>query len=111
MELVKDNDDFYTYTWVDTREGRLVYNAVSGEFIKEIDDKIDPAKAYFNQMNAVAQEMREAQENYNCESNIYDCEDFSTQEEAQLVYRACGTARDIHYLDGDSDGVACEALP
>ena len=45
-----------------------------------------------------------------CSSNYYNCADFSTQAEAQSVMEFCGSG-DIHYLDGDSDGVACETLP
>lgn len=39
----------------------------------------------------------------------YNCDDFETQQEAQRVYERCGT--DINRLDGDKDGVVCEALP
>jgi hypothetical protein len=35
------------------------------------------------------------------------CQDFSTQAEAQAYMQANGAT----YLDGDSDGVACESLP
>jgi excalibur calcium-binding domain-containing protein len=42
-------------------------------------------------------------------ANIYNCSDFSTQEEAQSVYDS--DTSDPNYLDGDSDGVACESLP
>lgn len=44
-----------------------------------------------------------------CSSNVYNCANFRTQAEAQKVLEACG--RDVHKLDGDSDGVACETLP
>ncbi|MBC7943515.1 excalibur calcium-binding domain-containing protein [Candidatus Saccharibacteria bacterium] len=40
--------------------------------------------------------------------NEYNCSDFSSQEEAQETYEDDTT--DPNYLDGDSDGVACEAL-
>jgi hypothetical protein len=39
----------------------------------------------------------------------YNCDDFETQTEAQEVYDACDT--DINRLDGDNDGIVCEALP
>ncbi len=39
----------------------------------------------------------------------YNCSDFVTQEEAQRVYEQCGT--DVNRLDGDKDGIVCEALP
>ena len=47
-----------------------------------------------------------------CSHNAYNCEDFSTQAEAQRVFEACGgVGSDIHRLDGNKDGVACESLP
>jgi hypothetical protein len=39
----------------------------------------------------------------------YNCDDFETQFEAQVIYDQCGT--DINRLDGDKDGIVCEALP
>lgn len=39
----------------------------------------------------------------------YNCDDFATQEEAQAVYNQCG--EDVNRLDGDGDGIVCEALP
>lgn len=45
-----------------------------------------------------------------CSSNYYNCADFNTQAEAQTVMEFCGSD-DIHYLDGDDDGIACESLP
>ena len=47
---------------------------------------------------------------YECSYNKYNCTDFKTQAEAQAVMKYCGND-DIHYLDGDDDGIACEALP
>ncbi len=47
-----------------------------------------------------------------CNSNTYNCGDFQTQAEAQEVYEACGgVSNDIHKLDGNLDGEACESLP
>ncbi len=41
-----------------------------------------------------------------------DCADFATQAEAQAFFIAAGgPEQDPHRLDGDNDGVACEALP
>lgn len=49
---------------------------------------------------------------YSCSSNLYNCSDFDTQAEAQAVYEMCGgPATDIHRLDGEGDGEACESLP
>ncbi|MFH1376256.1 MAG: excalibur calcium-binding domain-containing protein [Candidatus Woesearchaeota archaeon] len=44
-----------------------------------------------------------------CSYNKYNCADFSTQAQAQVMLEKCGY--DVHYLDGDGDGVACESLP
>lgn len=42
----------------------------------------------------------------------YNCEDFSTQSEAQAFFMKAGGLRaDTNRLDGDKDGEACEALP
>jgi len=49
---------------------------------------------------------------YNCSSNTYNCSDFKTQKEAQVVFDYCGGAtNDIHALDADGNGDACESLP
>ena len=49
---------------------------------------------------------------YICSYNAYNCDDFKTQSEAQKVYELCGGINnDVHWLDGDNDGIACEILP
>jgi hypothetical protein len=50
----------------------------------------------------------------NAEKMDYNCSDFKTQPEAQSVYARCqtlGKNMDIFRLDGDKDGMVCEALP
>jgi len=49
---------------------------------------------------------------WDCSGNIYNCGDFSSQAEAQACYKYCllQTGKDIHRLDGDNDGIACESL-
>ncbi len=48
-----------------------------------------------------------------CSYNAYNCSDFKTQAEAQKVYDYCmqKVGYDVHRLDRDKDGVACESLP
>lgn len=42
----------------------------------------------------------------------YNCDDFSTQPEAQNFFKKVGgVGNDLNRLDGDKDGKACEALP
>ena len=48
-----------------------------------------------------------------CSHNAYNCSDFSTQCEAQACYEKCRAEGrgDVHKLDRDNDGRACESLP
>ena len=47
-----------------------------------------------------------------CTGNTLNCSDFDTNSEAQACFQQCGgTSNDIHRLDGDNDGSACESLP
>jgi len=48
-----------------------------------------------------------------CDSDRYNCSDFGTHVEAQACYDYCISqgAGDIHRLDSDNDGIACEGLP
>ena len=42
----------------------------------------------------------------------YNCDDFSTQPQAQAFFdKVGGAGNDINRLDGDKDGEACESLP
>lgn len=45
-----------------------------------------------------------------CSCNRYDCKDFASHAAAQACYEFCGSG-DVHHLDGDADGLACETLP
>ena len=50
----------------------------------------------------------------NAEKLDYNCSDFKTQAEAMTVYKRCGELgknMDMFRLDGDKDGLVCEALP
>ena len=50
-------------------------------------------------------------EDFICSSNKYNCGDFDTQEQAQETFEYCGGIdNDIHGLDKDSNGLACEGL-
>lgn len=47
-----------------------------------------------------------------CSYNAYNCSNFKTHAEAQAVFEYCGGVNnDIHRLDADKDGLACESLP
>ena len=50
-------------------------------------------------------------EDTNCTSDVYNCGDFTTQSEAQIVFDYCfPTAGDVHGLDADGNEEACESL-
>lgn len=51
--------------------------------------------------------------NCDCASNKYNCTDFKTHDEAQALYNCCiqKIGSDIHRLDANKDGDACESLP
>lgn len=48
-----------------------------------------------------------------CDADTLNCSDFSTQAEAQACFDHCMaiTGTDVHRLDQNNDGVACESLP
>lgn len=48
-----------------------------------------------------------------CDSDRYNCSDFSTHAAAQACFDYCVSLGrgDIHKLDRDNNGVACESLP
>ncbi len=47
-----------------------------------------------------------------CTKDKMNCANFTYREDAQDLFNKCGgTENDINGLDGDKDGVVCEALP
>ncbi len=48
-----------------------------------------------------------------CYANLYNCSDFTTQAAAQACFDHCmaEVGYDVHQLDADNDGIACESLP
>jgi hypothetical protein len=50
----------------------------------------------------------------NAQEADYNCADFKTRDEAQSVYNRCktlGKNMDVYGLDGNGNGLVCEALP
>ncbi len=82
------------------------------EFDAEIDIEIDVEENTQEDSPKDNQEETEL-EVCDCSSNLYNCDDFSTHTEAQECYEYCISiiGSDIHRLDGDYDGEACETLP
>ena len=57
-DISDEDDEFSTFTWIDTRNGRFVYNAVTGEYVKEIDDKEHPLIKYNEDMEKKIEELK-----------------------------------------------------
>ena len=46
-----------------------------------------------------------------CTKNLYNCGDFASHNDAQACFESCGGVQnDIHALDPNHDGIACESL-
>jgi len=78
----------------------------------QIQEAEDRAKGEGKGIWAIEEEVEEEAPSFDyiCGSNYYNCADFSTHAEAQSVFEFCGGG-DIHGLDRDNDGLACETLP
>lgn len=48
-----------------------------------------------------------------CSADLYNCTDFACQGQAQTCFSYCWNLGygDVHNLDSDDDGIACEGLP
>jgi len=131
VRLVKDISE------VDRYDRLLRYIYFEEQFINEIMVREGYAKAYpYNPDTTFCPQIQDAEElakskalgiwgteeeekeiiedssDIVCSSNSYNCGDFSSQSSAQEVYDYCKSIGkgDIHRLDGDSDGQACETL-
>ena len=81
--------------------GLWAKDTCNGEPLKEVTPVISPVSG-----------MLEKPAKDDCSSNVYNCTDFKTHIEAQATYDYCGGVNnDIHRLDQDKDGEACESLP
>lgn len=98
-----DCDDFPT-KW----DAQVVFNKCGG-FLNDVhkldsdDDSIACGTFSYEQNSAELSE---------CKVNTFNCDDFSTQAQAQSLFMKCGgVGNDVHHLDQDKDGIACETLP
>lgn len=129
IELVKDKSETDRYN----RLLRYIY--LDGDFVNEMIVENGWAVAYpYNPDTTLCPQIEAAEESakskgigiwaeqeeedddepssssgYICSYNAYNCGDFSTHDEAQAVFEACGSG-DVHKLDRDNDGKACETL-
>ena len=94
--IVVEENEIGEETTEDFEEG--VEETVEEEIVEDFEEEVE--------------ETVEEEINTECISNEYNCINFSTQAEAQELYDTCGgLENDVHYLDGDDDGIPCESLP
>jgi len=88
-------------------------NRRTGEYHCHSKSTTNTKKDARNSVNIQARtRARSDSRKYICSFNFYNCSDFATHKEAQNVYEHCGGIdNDIHKLDRDKDGLACESLP
>lgn len=107
----------YEYTYKDKYELHSSFKSAQNEAkIKEIglwDPQTDCSK--FTNINDDNKPNRLNNVNNSeciCSKNIYNCSDFKTQSEAQILFNCCydKTKRDVHFIDMDNDKIACEKL-
>ena len=53
---------------------------------------------------------RSTLEDLTCSKDIYNCNDFKTQSEAQKVFDDCIVYGDVYQLDKNHNDIACEGL-
>ena len=89
---------------------------LTGMYEDQLYDNMMHGQLYEDQYNDLEREQyrKVYGENYDSSkdpNNIYDCTDFNTHAEAQKVFeRDGGPGIDVHHLDRDEDGIACETL-
>jgi len=95
--------DIFLQAQKEAREGNLGLWGTCGDFGTPVTPK--PAKTSVQTPLPISGE-------WNCSGNTYNCTDFSTHTQAQSAFESCGgVGNDIHRLDADKDGLACENLP
>ena len=86
----------------------LVFMLGSGEVVREPADDSTIENESAEDGNEV---VNVASSETQCGSDVYNCANFSSHDEAQAVFEFCGgPGNDVHRLDGDKDGIACGAL-
>ena len=70
---------------------------------------LNPLSKVSDRADNLLNETQGQETTYDCSSDVYNCGNFTTRAEAQAVFDYCGPG-DIHQLDADGNGEACESL-
>jgi len=108
-------EDDTAHTAVMTRDrGGLIFDIPSGKVVGSFEDlKEERKRSMDKQLQRAKKILRELEKEkeQSCDFNKYNCADFKTWQEAKRMFTLCGGINnDVHYLDGDEDGIPCEAL-
>ncbi len=96
----------------DTPSPTITGKVVNEDFSERTEEPIKETQpSTYESLTSEPKEQEESSD-YICSYNAYNCGDFRTHEEAQSVFEMCGgTSNDVHHLDRDADGSACETTP
>ena len=86
----------------------IILVALLGYFIYDIYFKSVPETEDKIGANSNQNTPPTSNSNIICDSDTYNCDDFTSCEDVMEVFNECDS--DIHKLDNDGDGVPCEAL-
>lgn len=98
-----NDDDRYLYT---------------DDYEQYLQDQADDVADYREEQAAEAEQWQQDRvelglSDCTCQYNAYNCADFATGNDAQACYQHCldSAGYDVHWLDEDGDGLACELTP
>ena len=118
LRYVYVGDTFVNYKLVESGNAKVYRYAPDTSKCDELEEAEFKAKndglGIWNQENqaTITPSSLQTSSDYDCSSNKYSCGDFRTYKEAQAVYEVCGGLQnDVHKLDRNKDGKACESLP
>lgn len=88
------------------------------EALREHRREDEGFSSYYGQLYDQLEDQDQADGGYSqpatchCNENLYDCRHFNSHSVAQSCYKTClnRVGYDVHWLDGDDDGIACEDL-
>lgn len=98
-----------------SEEDRYLY---TDDYDQYLQDQADDVADYREEQAAEAEQWRRDKaelglSDCTCTGNAYNCADFATGNDAQACYQHCLelVGSDVHWLDDDRDGSACDWSP
>lgn len=87
-----------------------LWSACAEEELVSWNTNSTPESAENAEMLSILKDHQPATLDCECGRNAHNCSDFTDREQAQQTFECClvKTRQDVHWLDGDQDGLACE---